>query len=185
MKLAKPSIIAFAALLVVFLITDILYLSKLEKKFLELEHERIVTSNQLATAKIIAENLNHVRDLVFQNMTFPGRKDSVSVDMGLYTFLTECSRDLKIKIQKVQPLPKERKGRITSFRYEVEMECDFFSFGEFCSKLENNRRIIALSQFELSTMGAEKQNALGMPLAPGQLRSLALKLQLNTFQVTK
>jgi Tfp pilus assembly protein PilO len=185
MKAARIPLFLIVALGIAFLVADLIILSKFEKKFISLERERIVTSNQLATAKIIAENLNHVRDLVFQNMIFPGRKDSVSVDMGMYSFLTECARDLKVKLIRVQPLPVEQNGRITTYKYDVQMECDFFSFGEFCSKLENNRRIVALSQFELSSIGSDKQGPSDDNPSPSSRRGLALKLQLNTYQVMK
>lgn len=182
MKPSRLLLILLSVLLAGFLIADTLYLSKFENHFQALERERIVTSNQLATAKIISENLNHVRDMVFQNMTFAGRKDSVGVDLGLYTFLTECSRDLKMKLLRIQPQTKETKGRIVTYGYDVEMEGDFFSFGEFCSKLENNRRIIALTRFDLSTLEGNKD---GGASPSSTHRSLSLKLHLNTFQVLK
>ncbi len=180
MKTSRLILILLSVVLAGFLIADALYLSKFENNFQALERERIVTSNQLATAKIISENLNHVRDMVFQNMTFPGRKDTVGVDLGLYTFLTECSRDLKMKLLRIQPQTKQTKGRIVTYGYDVDMEGDFFSFGEFCSKLENNRRIIALTRFDLSTASAKDGAS-----PTSSHRALSLKLHLNTFQVLK
>src|SRR6185369_17296320 len=82
---------------------DILYTSRFVPRFKEIEKQRIVTSNQLATAKIVSENLNHVRDLVYRNMQFPGQKDSIPQETQLFDFLTTCVNDLKLKLVSVRP----------------------------------------------------------------------------------
>jgi len=183
----KPSRLAFlllGALLLAYVGFDVFVLSTFEKRFKALERERIVTSNQLATAKIIAENLNHVQDLVFKNMDFVGNQDTTGVDMGFFQYLSQCANDLKLQILRVQPLPKTSKDRVTTFGYEVEMQGDFFSFGEFCSKLENNRRILTLAGFELTPLSVK--NPAGGPLATTSgVRALRMKMRLNTYRVRK
>ena len=45
-------------------------MSHFETEFKAIEKKRIDTSNKLATAKIVSEDLTHVKDLVFKNMDF-------------------------------------------------------------------------------------------------------------------
>jgi len=98
MKNQGWALTAVLALAVALVVADRLYVSKLEKEFRSLENQRIVTSNKLATAKIVHENLNHVRDLVFKNMDFPGQHDSITHETHFFDFLTTCVNDLKLKL---------------------------------------------------------------------------------------
>ncbi|MBD3321339.1 MAG: hypothetical protein GF350_09625, partial [Chitinivibrionales bacterium] len=99
---------------------DRLYLSRLTRRFKQLEQQRIVTSNKLATAKIIHENLNHVRELVFQNMDFKGEKDTINHQSEFYSFVTACMNDLKLKLISFSPQKPEKKGTVTTSSYDIE-----------------------------------------------------------------
>jgi len=171
---------------------DIFYTSRFVPRFKKLEKERIVTSNQLATAKIVSENLNHVRELVFQNMAFPGQKDSLSQETVIFDFLTECVNDLKMKLVSVRPITPTVNGLVTTNGYDIQLEGDFFSFGEFCSKLENSRRVLALTSFEVTQMSkgsamqaSTTKNGKGAPASVVSRNSVAIKLHLDTFRVRK
>jgi hypothetical protein len=173
---------------------DIFYTSRFVPRFKELEKQRIVTSNQLATAKIVSENLNHVRDLVYRNMDFAGQKDSIPSETQFYDFLTECVNDLKMKIVFVHPVTPTSEGRVTSFGYDIGLEGDFFSLGELCSKFENSRRVLAITSFEVSQVGPERvatENAPGKGKVPAQAptssnrRVVSIKLHLDTYRVKK
>jgi Tfp pilus assembly protein PilO len=179
MKSAKVLLASLCVLLVAYIVFDLFYFSKYQKRFKSIEKERIVTSNKLATAKIISENLKHVRELVFDNMEFANKQDSVGNDMALYKYLTESANDLKMRLVSISPRHSETKGRVTTFGYNVELEGDFFSFGEFCSKLENNRRIMALTQFTLAPLNDKGDGIVS------SRRALSIKLQLNTYKVRK
>jgi hypothetical protein len=148
----KPGTILLIAVLVLLagLVTaDRLYVSKFKGHFKDLEKERVVTSNKLATAKIVYENLNHVRDLVFKNMVFPGQNDTVSTETIYFDFLTSCVNDLKLKIVSLKTVPPLTVGNITTYGYDLELEGDFFKFGELCAKFENSRRIISVESFQV------------------------------------
>ncbi len=163
------------------LVADALFFSHFEKHFKALEHERIVTSNQLATAKIVSENLNHVRDLVYQNMDFASKPDSIGADLAFYRSLTESVNDLKMRLHSIRPTALSTQGRVTTYGYDLELEGDFFSFGEFCSKLENNRHIMTLASFDLEPKGGSDSRNI-----PGQSRrALHIKMHLNTYRVRK
>ena len=171
---------------------DIFYTSRFVPRFKKLEKERIVTSNQLATAKIVSENLNHVRELVFQNMAFPGQKDSLSQETVIFDFLTECVNDLKMKLVSVRPIAPTVNGLVTTNGYDIQLEGDFFSFGEFCSKLENSRRVLALTSFEVTQMSkvsamqaSTTKSGKGAPASVVSRNSVAIKLHLDTFRVRK
>jgi len=159
---------------------DILYVSKLKKKFLDLEKQRIITSNKLATAKIVHENLNHVRDLVFKNMDFPGQSDSVSHETHFFEFVTTCVNDLKLKLLAVRPKRPVTQGRITTYSYDIEVEGDFFSFGELCSKFENSRRIVTLRAYSVTLLEKGEKSAGGP-----ENKRISVKMLLDTYRVKK
>jgi hypothetical protein len=172
---------------------DILYTSRFVPRFKEMERVRIVTSNQLATAKIVSENLNHVRDLVYQNMDFAGHNDSLPPETQFFDFLTECVNDLKMRMVFVHPMTPTVQGRVTTYGYEIGLEGDFFSFGELCSKLENSRRVMALTSFSVAQTGTERS---APEPAPGKSKSSAVQsvptkrpvsitIRLDTYRVKK
>jgi Tfp pilus assembly protein PilO len=139
-----------AVLFIAALAVDRFYLTGLKTKFNALEEERIVTANQLASARIVYENLNHVRDLVFKNMEFPHQKDSATPESINFDFFTECANDLKLKIISLAPTPPVTNGRITASGYDLQLEGDFFKFGELCAKIENSRRLMSIENFNVA-----------------------------------
>lgn len=181
---------AVAAILVIP--ADLMYTSQFVPRFKELEKERIVTSNQLATAKIVSENLNHVRDLVFHNMDFAGHKDTISQETLVFGFLTECVNDLKMRLVSVKPSRPTTNGRVTTAGYDIQLEGDFFSFGELCSKLENSRRVMALTSFEIiQRVQSEGQDdgasnaSSKSESSPTTRHGISIRLHLDTFRVKK
>ncbi|MEO7423964.1 MAG: hypothetical protein ABI036_02190 [Fibrobacteria bacterium] len=193
MKSGESLLLAMAAIALCVIPADVFYTSRFVPRFKELEKQRIVTSNQLATAKIVSENLNHVRDLVYRNMEFAGQKDSVTQQSMLFDFLTSCVGDLKMRLVSVKPNPPSTLGRVTSYGYDIELEGDFFSFGELCSKLENSRRVMALTSFEVSEISsqsspvavARKNGKEPAPVVPPSRKTAAIKIHLDTFRVKK
>ncbi|MDB5050480.1 MAG: hypothetical protein JWO30_3551 [Fibrobacteres bacterium] len=193
MKSSESLLAAMAVVAVCVIPADIMYTSRFVPRFKELEKQRIVTSNQLATAKIVSENLNHVRDLVYRNMDFAGQKDTVSQESILFDFLTSCVTDLKMRLVSVRPGLPTTQGRVTTNGYDIELEGDFFSFGEFCSKLENSRRVMALTSFEVTQNAKETpvtattpKSGKGPVVAPiSGRRGASIKIHLDTFRVKK
>ena len=125
------------------------YMPSLREQITKAETEKLLVANRLATARIIQENLHHVRDLIFQNMEVRGYVDTLGVETRLFQFLTESVQDLKLTLISVKPVHPRVEGRITTYPYEIEVEGDFFKFGELCSKYESSRRIISLKDFEV------------------------------------
>ncbi len=139
-----------------------IYVSKMEERFHKLEDDIIETSNKLTTAKIVSENMHHVRDLIVKNMEFKGSKYTQKREDDYYDFLTGCINDLKLKLVSFRPLLPVKKGRITEFPYEFEVEGNFFKIGELCAKFENSHRIVSIENFEIELMQkqiAGKKNA--------------------------
>jgi hypothetical protein len=179
MKRQHIVLVAVLVLTVGAIVADRIYIAGLESTFTKLERERVITSNKLATAKIVYENLNHVRDLVFRNMDFPGQHDTTSQETKLFEFITGCVNDLKLKLVSVTPLPPVTTDRITTYGYEMEMEGDFFKFGELCAKFENSRRIVSLESFDVALVSVT-------PVAgsPGN-EGVKVKMKINTYRVKK
>jgi hypothetical protein len=194
MKSSQALLVAMAVAAVAVIPADLLYTSRFVPRFKEFEKQRIITSNQLATAKIVSENLNHVRDLVYHNMDFAGQKDSVTQQSMLFDFLTTCVTDLKMRLVSVRPYAPTTQGRVTTYGYDIQLDGDFFSFGELCSKLENSRRVMAITSFDVSEIGRESQSAAAPVSKNGKAaaaapapsrRGATIKLHLDTFRVRK
>jgi Tfp pilus assembly protein PilO len=164
-----------------YIAADQLYIVSFETKFKEHEKERIVTSNKLASAKIVYSNLNHVRDLVQKNTDFPGQKDTVTPESVYFDFLTSSLNDLKMKIISVRILPPSTVGLITTYGYDIELEGDFFKFGELCSKFENSRRIISIESFKIEHI---KQSSEGDKVAI-PANAVHISLRVYTYRVRK
>ncbi len=165
---------------------DRMIVAKLEPQFIELERQRIIASNKLATAKIISENLNHVRDLVFKNMDFPGHKDTVSHESIFFAFLTECINDLKLRLISIKPVRPQTKDHITTYGYDIEIEGDFFKFGELCAKFENSRRIISVESFDVGLI-EEKGRQLSRYTKglSSTNKGVRVKMRVNTYRIKK
>ncbi len=167
------------AAIVAAIVADQLFLTRYKRDFADLERHWITTANQLATAKILHENLNHVRELVFENMDFTAQTDTISHQRRFFEFLTECVNDLKLQLISIEPVRPEAKGRIITYGYNLELEGDFFSLGELCAKFENSRRIVALDNFEVGlARGAENH-------ASRKGQNVRMKMRVNTFRVRK
>lgn len=180
MKKGSILFIVTVAVLLAGILVDQLYVKNLKKQFLALEKERIETSNGLATAKIVHENLRHVRDLVFNNMDFPNRKDTADQEQRIFDFLTTSINDLKLTLVSLRPLRPQTDGLVTTQAYDIEMLGDFFKFGELCSKFENSRRIISLETYRVG-LHEQTERSLGGPVHKG----ISVNMRINTYRVKK
>ncbi len=177
---ARLILILTVVLFILTILADRLYVSKLKEEFLKLEKERIETSNKLTTAKILQENLNHVRDLIFENMDFPNQPDTLQHETHVFNFITDCINDLKLKLISVKPLAPVQADLITTYGYEIEVQGDFFKFGELCSKFENSRRIFSLETYEVALINTIEKTT-GSP----QGTTISVKMLVNTYRVKK
>jgi len=180
MKLGNMLVIIMVLAIIGIIVGDRMYVSKFQEKFRELEKQRIITSNKLTTAKIVHENLFHVRDLVFKNMDFPGQPDTIHHESHFFDFITTCVNDLKLKLISVEPKRPVVRGRITTYSYDIEVEGDFFKFGELCAKFENSRRIISLESFKVSLVDKSEKSEGG-----AEKKAIHVEMTLNTYRVQK
>jgi Tfp pilus assembly protein PilO len=181
-------LIGFLIIIIIAIVAvDRMYIGRFESDFMELEKQRIVTSNKLATAKIVYENLNHVRDLVFKNMDFPDQKDTIPHESIFFDFLTTCINDLKLTLISVKPDRPVTNNRITTYGYDIVAEGDFFKFGELCSKFENSRRIISLESFTVSLIddrSAQGTTRKGFENS-GTNKRIRVTMRVNTYRIKK
>ncbi len=180
MKLGNILVIIIVVAIIGTIVADKYYVTQFETDFSELEKQRIITSNKLATAKIVHENLNHVRDLVFKNMDFPGQKDSITHETYFFEFITTCVNDLKLKLVSVKPKRPSINGRITTYGYDIEIEGDFFKFGELCAKFENSRRIVSIESFNVDLITGKEGRRYA-----GTYKGIRVTMRVNTFRVKK
>ena len=180
MKIDTILLAGTVLILIAFILADRMLVATFEPTFKKLETQRIVTSNKLASAKIVYENLNHVRDLVQKNMIFPGQKDSVSHETIFFDFVTTCVRDLKMKLISCRPAIPQTAGTITTYGYDLELEGDFFTLGELCAKFENSRRIFSLVSYKVSLNDKEETRS-GAP----RNKAIKVTMRVNTFRVRK
>ena len=175
--------------LIAFILVDRVMVADFEPTFKKLETQRIITSNKLASAKIVYENLNHVRDLVQKNMIFPNQKDSVSLETIFFDFITTCVNDLKMKLVSCRPSTPVTSGYITTYGYDLELEGDFFSLGELFAKFENSRRIISVISFDVNLKGGSEmtgnEDAVKREIAQSANKGISIKMHVNTYRVKK
>jgi hypothetical protein len=187
MKIDILLTIVVGVILVAFIVVDRTMVASFTGTFKTLERQRIITSNKLASAKIVYENLNHVRELVQKNMIFPNQKDSVSHESIFFDFVTSCVNDLKMKLVSCKPAPPLLAGAITTFGYDLELEGDFFSFGELCAKFENSRRIIAITSFDVTLYTTDSGGMEGYQQATTLAgnKGIRIKMHVNTYRIKK
>lgn len=185
MKPSQSLVLVLVVLALALIPADLFYSSRFVHRFKEIEKQRIVTSNKLATATIVSENLSHVRELVFRNMDFPGQKDSASQESILFDFFTTCVNDLKMRLVSVRPLRPVTEGRVTTYGYDIQLEGDFFSLGELCAKLENSQRVLAITSFEVAQIAREESAEGKGKAAPPGRRGISIRMHLDTFRLRK
>jgi hypothetical protein len=177
--------IGVIVVLIMFIAVDRAVVATIEPTFKTLEMQRVITANKLASAKIVYENLNHVRDLVQKNMIFPGQKDSVSHETIFFDFLTTCANDLKMKIVSCKPSLPAVHGKTTVYGYDIELEGDFFSLGELCSKFENSRRIVSVKTFSVDLKSDQGEETASQGTAPSGNKGITIKMHVNTYRIQK
>jgi hypothetical protein len=180
MKLPTLLFIVTLLLLPAAVLVDQLYVKNLKMDFLQLEKERIETTNGLATAKIVHENLNHVRDMVFENMDFPNKRTPIDHEERVFDFITSCLNDLKLTLVSVKPLRPQVNGLVTTLGFDIEMTGDFFTFGELCAKFENSRRLFSLVSYKVS-LNDKEETSSGSP----RNKAIKVTMRVNTFRVRK
>jgi Tfp pilus assembly protein PilO len=180
MKTTTLLFILTLLLLPAAILVDQLYVKNLKLEFLKLEKERIETTNGLATAKIVHENLNHVRDMVFENMDFPNKQTPIDHEERVFDFITTCINDLKLTLISVKPLRPQVNGLVTTLGFDIEMTGDFFKFGELCAKFENSRRIFSLVSYKVS-LNDKEETPSGSP----RNKAIKVTMRVNTFRVRK
>ena len=186
MKAGQLLLVVLILMIAGIVVADRIIIAKLEPQFIAIEKQRIITSNKLATAKIVSENLNHVRDLVFKNMDFPGQKDTVSHESIFFDFLTDCVNDLKLRLISVKPVRPQTTDRITTYGYDIEIEGDFFKFGELCAKFENSRRIISLESFNVGLIEENRRQASRYTREISAVnKGIRVRMRVNTYRIKK
>ena len=56
---------------------------------------------------------------------------------------------IAIKLINISPDDKEKVGKYTYIPYEIELKCDYESFGKFITELEKHSRLINIDEFRL------------------------------------
>jgi hypothetical protein len=162
------------------------YMPRFKSEFARIEKERIIVSNKLATAMIVQENLNHVRDLIFNNMEIQGRPDTVNREGRFFEFITACVNDLKLKLVSVKPLAPVTDGRITTYGYDVVAEGDFFRFGELCAKFENNPMIVSIESFDVNLIAdTEREKRQSNTDFKTENKGISVRMRINTYWIGK
>jgi len=162
------------------------YMPRFKSEFARIEKERIIVSNKLATAMIVQKNLNHVRDLIFNNMEIQGRPDTVNREARFFEFITTCVNDLKLKLVSVKPAVPVTDGRITVYGYDVIIEGDFFRFGELCAKFENNPMIVSIEAFDVNLISdIEREKRQSNTDFKTENKGISVRMRVNTYWIGK
>ena len=119
-------------------------------------------------------------------MDFPGQKDTVSHESIFFDFLTDCVNDLKLRLISVKPVRPQTTDRITTYGYDIEIEGDFFKFGELCAKFENSRRIISLESFNVGLIEENRRQASRYTREISAVnKGIRVRMRVNTYRIKK
>lgn len=141
---------------------DLAYLSRFKVRYQKIQDEKVKTSHQLATARIISENLPQVRDLVFHNMEFPGSQDEKQAESILLEFLSESMEGAGLALTEFEPVPPVTNGVRSTYQYRISMVGGLEELGNFARRLENHRRLVSLVEWEfLPTPDSHRGKAEG------------------------
>lgn len=186
-KKTPPSTFVILALVVGFVAViwaDKAHLPKYREEFIKLDAERLQVSNQLTTARILHEDLNHVREVILRNMNFTGSE--TDHETAFFDSITTFVNDLKLKLVSVKPITPVVTDRVTTYGYDVEVEGDFFKFGELGAKFENSRMIINMESFEVDEIAEQQQQqqqGRRTDRLASEHRGIRVRMRVNTYSV--
>ena len=90
----------------------------------------------------------------------------------------------------MKPVQPVVQGRITVYGYDLQLECDFFKFGELCAKFENNLNLISVESFDVvqaegvEATGGNKAASKSATINNGN-KGIRVSMRINTFRVKK
>ncbi len=148
MKATGMLLTGTVALGLVAIVGDLAYLSRFKTRYQEIQADKVRTSHQLATARIISENLPHVRDLVFHNMEFPGSQDEKRAESIFLEFLSESVEMADLQLSDFEPLPPAVSGARSTYQYRLTLTGNLDGLDLFAKRLENHRRLVSLIEME-------------------------------------
>ena len=149
--ITKRNIILFLICLVYVLINMLISSIFFDKKITQIEnlennHKNV--NEKYITAQILSNSLDKVYTIFENNLSF-SKKDEKNQEasMEFLKELTDIAENLEMKMDQIIPGKKETKGNIIKIPYKIQFRVDYEKLGEFVTKLENNDRIIEISEF--------------------------------------
>jgi hypothetical protein len=147
-KAAGALLTGTLALGLIAVAADLAYLSRFKDRYQKIQSEKIQTSHQLATARIISENLPYVRDLVFHNMEFPGSQNENQAEAILLEFLSESIDVSGMTLVDFMPDKSTQGGARSTYRYRLKLSGSLDEVEAFARRMETHRRLISIVELE-------------------------------------
>ncbi|MCF6237849.1 MAG: type 4a pilus biogenesis protein PilO [Candidatus Marinimicrobia bacterium] len=145
--------------------------------------QEIETLNeQLITAQILANNLDHVYTLFERNLAL-SEQDSLADDASIpfLNSITHTMDSLGIQLLNIRPKLGNARKRSIETPYDIEIKCNYRQFGKFIAELERSSRLITIKEFHIKNGVERLKNSAG----PDVLRIQEIEMQISTLTLVK
>ncbi|MEA3287887.1 MAG: type 4a pilus biogenesis protein PilO [Candidatus Marinimicrobia bacterium] len=141
-----------------------------------------VLNEQLITAQILANNLDHVYTLFERNLAL-SEQDSLADDASIpfLNSLTQTIDSLGIQLRNIRPKQGTPRRRSIETPYDIEIRCNYRQFGKLLAELERSSRLITVKEFHVKNGVERLKNSAG----PGILKTQDIEMQISTLTLVK
>tara|TARA_B100000029_G_scaffold20952_2_gene21221 strand:+ start:5721 stop:6278 length:558 start_codon:yes stop_codon:yes gene_type:complete len=149
---------------------------------LNLENEQNIVNEKYITAQILSQSLDMVYKLFEENLAIEiSDERNESASLPFIKSLTDILNNLEIKILGLKPKPIEKDGIYTIIPYEIEIKCNYETFGKLINELEKNDRLIIIDEFKLNN-GLER---ISSSSTPDELSNQNIEMLISTITLNK
>ena len=159
-----------------------IYFNSKPDTILDLEYKQNIVNEKYITAQILSQSLDKVYKLFEENLAIEQSDErNESASLPFLKSLTDILNQLEIKILGLKPKPIEKDGIYTIVPYEVEIECNYETFGKLINELEKNDRLIIIDEFKLHN-GLER---ISSSSTPEELSNQNIEMLISTITLNK
>lgn len=139
-------------------------------------------NEQLITAQILANQLDHVYTLFERNLALSAQ-DSLAEDASIpfLNSLTNVIDSLGIQLLNIRPKPSLNMRRSIETPYDLEVRCNYRQFGKLVAELERSSRLITLKEFHVKNGLERMKNSTD----PEMLKTQDIEMQITTTTLVK
>lgn len=181
------NIILLAVSLLFWFLISILSSYLYSEKVLEirgLEKEQKMANEKYITAQILSKKLKKVYNLFESNLaTDKNDIKNKEANMTFLEDLTDIIENIGIKLLRIEPGMKKKKGKLTFIPYDIQIESSYEDLGIFITELESSDRLITVDEIIVKN-GTEKIKTKSQQSFE-QINRLNILISINTVTLNK